>query len=133
MSALTHYAQNLVINALLRATNLTAPATVYLGLLTTVAANDNGTNTEVTGGSYARVACTWTAGSNQSNGCNTQNVANIVFPQATALWGTITGWFIADALTLGNTIEYGSFATAKQVTNGDTYEVLAGGIVITQH
>lgn len=133
MAALTHYSQAAVINALLRATNLTAPTTVYLGLLTTVAANDNGTNTEVTGGSYARVACTWTAPSNQTDGANTQNAANIVFPQATALWGNMNGWIVTDAPTGGNTLYYGSFTTVKQVASGDTYEVLAGSIVLTQH
>lgn len=55
--ALTDYAENKVIDAVLRGQALAAPATFYVRLNTT-ACSDSASGTEVTGGSYARVAVT---------------------------------------------------------------------------
>ncbi|MES2500135.1 MAG: hypothetical protein V4570_06350, partial [Pseudomonadota bacterium] len=57
MAALTDYAENKVLDAILRAQSLGAPATFYVGLFTS-APSDTGGGTEVSGGSYARVAVT---------------------------------------------------------------------------
>ena len=57
MSALTDFAENKVLDAVLRGQALGAPATLYVGLFT-ANPTDVGGGTEVTGGSYARVAVT---------------------------------------------------------------------------
>lgn len=97
------------------------PATLYVGLSTT-ACSDAATGTEVTGGSYARVAVTANstnfAGPTTNNGTVTNGGA-VTFPAPTASWGTVTHWFIADAATAGNLLWCAALTTAKTVNNGD--------------
>ena len=56
-AALTDFAENKTVDALLRAQAIGTPATHYVGLFTTCP-TDSTAGTEVTGGSYARVAVT---------------------------------------------------------------------------
>lgn len=75
---------------------------MYVGLYT-VTPNDAGTGgTEVSGGSYARQAITsgtgtWAAPA----GSGTSNSADVVFPAATADWGTIKSAALHSAATAG--------------------------------
>ena len=54
---MSNYLENALINATLRDTTYTSPATVYVSLWTTDP-TDAGSGTEVSGGSYARTAVT---------------------------------------------------------------------------
>ena len=105
MAALTNYTENLLLAHLFRTGTFAKPTTLYIGLATAVADAEAGTITEVTGGSYARVArnpldANWDAA--VANNGTTANTASIQFPAATADWGTITHFFIADAITGGS-------------------------------
>jgi hypothetical protein len=77
--------------------------TIYIGLFT-VAGIDAGTGfTEVTGGSYARVAttgATWNA-AGASAPSTVSNVGDIIFPPSTASWGSIVAAGAFDASTAG--------------------------------
>jgi len=86
MAEISNYLENAIINATLRNTTYTSPATVYVSLWTSDP-TDAGSGTEVSGGSYARTAVTFGA---PSGGVST-NSAAVEFPQATASWGII-GW-----------------------------------------
>ena len=86
MAEISNFLENAIINATLRNTTYTSPATVYVGLFTSDP-TDAGSGTEVSGGSYARTAVTFGA---PSNGTST-NSAAVEFPQATGSWGTV-GW-----------------------------------------
>jgi len=109
-----------------RNTTFTSPATVYLGLFTTDP-TDGGTGTEVSGGSYARQAITFSA---PSNGV-TSNNAQVTFPTATANWGTV-GWIgIYDALTSGNLLYHAPLTTSKTIANGDVFIVSSGNLTLT--
>ena len=55
MAEISNYLENAIINATLRATTYTSPATVYVSLWTTDP-TDAGSGTEVSGGSYARTS-----------------------------------------------------------------------------
>jgi hypothetical protein len=128
--ALSTYAQNKVIDWLLRGQSYTPPTTVYVALATTTS-SASGCGTEVSGGSYARVAITsslanWagtqgtttTAVSSGTTG-QTSNNAVITFPAPTATWGTIVGFCIFDASTSGDLIIYAPLTVSKSVNNGD--------------
>jgi hypothetical protein len=125
--------ENGIVNAL-RGTALTIPATLYVGL-STAACSDSGVGTEVSGGSYARVAVTtgtgaWAA-TNGTNGI-TSNVAAITFPAPTANWGTVTHWFIADASTAGNVYVCAALTSSRTINNGDGAPSFAiGALTIT--
>lgn len=130
MAALSDYLENKIIDYVLRGQAFTAPATVYVGLFTATP-SDTGGGTEVTGGSYARVAVTsslanWAgtqaaASTTASTGTSgtTSNNASITFPAPTANWGTITSIGIFDAATTGNLLIWGALTTNKTVNNGD--------------
>ena len=123
----TNYLENAIINHVLRAIALASPATVYVGLFT-AAPGEAGGGTEVTGGSYARVAVTFVAPTDGA----TDNSADVTFPTATANWGTVTHFAIFDALTLGNMLYYGALTTARTVNSGDQAKFLAGALDVAE-
>lgn len=110
------------------------PATVYFALWTTSLSDSStgGSSGEVSGTGYARVALdnnktTWSVA---AAGALENDVA-VTFPQATALWGTVTDMAIADAATNGDILGFDAVTTAKNIDNGDTAEFAIGDIDIT--
>lgn len=126
MAEMSNYLENALINATLRNTTYTSPATVYVGLFTSDP-TDAGSGTEVSGGSYARTAVTFGA---PSNGVTTNSGA-VEFPQATASWGTV-GWIgILDAATSGNLLYHTALDTSKTIDNGDIFKIAIGSLSVT--
>jgi hypothetical protein len=126
MSEMSNFLENALINATLRNTTYTSPATVYISLWTSDP-TDAGSGTEVSGGSYARTAVTMGA---PSNGVSL-NSADVTFPTATASWGTV-GWIgINDALTTGNLLYHTPLDTAKTIDSGDIFKITTGNLSVT--
>lgn len=126
MAEMSNYLENALINATLRNTTYTSPATVYVGLFTSDPTDAN-TGTEVSGGSYARTAVTFGA---PSNGVTT-NSAAVEFPQATGTWGTV-GWIgILDAATSGNLLYHTALDTSKTISSGDIFKISIGNLSVT--
>jgi len=126
MAEMSNYLENALINATLRNTSYTSPATVYIGLYTSDP-TDADTGTEVSGGSYARQAVTFGA---PSNGVST-NTAAIEFPQATGTWGTV-GWIgIEDASTGGNLLYHTALDASKTIATGDIFKIAIGSLSVT--
>ena len=126
MAEMSNYLENALINATLRATTFTSPATVYVGLYT-ADPTDAGTGTEVSGGSYARKSATFGA---PSNGASTTS-ADITFDQATASWGTIAYIGILDALTSGNLLYHTALDTSKAIDTGDIFKIASASLTVT--
>lgn len=134
MAAMSDYLENKLIDWLLRGQAFTAPATVYIGLLT-AAPSDTGGGTEATGGSYARVAvasslANWAgtqaaASASASTGTSgtTSNNNTITFPAPTAAWGVVTHIGIYDASTAGNLLFWAPLTISKTINNGDAAPV----------
>jgi hypothetical protein len=126
MAEISNYLENAIINATLRNTTYTSPATVYVSLWTSDP-TDAGSGTEVSGGSYARTSVTFGA---PSNGAST-NSAAVEFPQATSSWGTI-GWIgINDASTSGNLLYHTALDTSKTIDTGDIFKIASGNLSVT--
>jgi hypothetical protein len=126
MAEMSNFLENALINATLRNTTYTSPATVYVSLWTSDP-TDAGSGTEVSGGSYARTAVTMGA---PSNGVSL-NSADVTFPTATASWGTV-GWIgINDALTTGNLLYHTPLDTAKTIDSGDIFKISTGNLSVT--
>lgn len=123
----SNYLENAMINAVLRNTTYTSPATVYAALYTTDPTEaDSGT--EVSGGSYARQSVAFSAPSDGA----TSNSGTITFPTATANWGTITHIGIRDASTAGNLLYYGPMTASKTVGSGDVIKFDPGEIDVAE-
>lgn len=142
--SLTDVWEKKVLDLIFRNTNASAttPAgldasNLYVALFTT-APTDSTTGTEVSGGSYARVAVArsgtpgWTAASGTT--ALTDNSGAITFTTASADWGTIVAAGIcnssAGALST-DLIAWATLAVNKTVTTGDTFSFATGDLDIT--
>ena len=126
MAEMSNFLENALINATLRNTSYTSPATVYVGLYTSDPGEGN-TGTEVSGGSYARTAVTFGA---PSNGVSTNSGA-VTFPTATGTWGTVTHIGILDASTSGNLLYYTPLDASKAIASGDVFTISTGNLSVT--
>ena len=142
MGALSDYLENKLIDHLLRGQAYSAPATVYVGLLT-AAPSDSGGGTEVSGNNYARAsvasslanwAGTQSAGStiaSSGTGGTTSNNGTISFATPSASWGTVTHFGVYDASCSGNLLFWGALTISKTINNGDTVSFAAGALSFT--
>lgn len=142
MAAMSDYLENKLID-MLRGQAFSWPATVHVALFTGTPTDSTG-GTEVTGGSYARVAVTsslanWagtqSAGSTTASTGNTGTTSNnnaITFPAPTANWGSISGFALMDAASGGNMLIYGALNTPKTVNSGDAAPQFAAGALSFQ-
>jgi hypothetical protein len=126
MAAMSNYLENALINATLRNTTYTSPATVYVALYTSDPTDAN-TGTECTGASYARESMAFGA---PSNGAST-NSSDVEFDQATGAWGTITHFGILDALTSGNLLYHGALTSSKVIEDGDVFKFASAAVSVT--
>ena len=118
---------NTSLDALLGSSTLLG-STVWIGLLL---ANPNPDGTGVVepgGGSYSRVAIVndsghWPAASGRVK----THAANIVFPTASADWGTVVAVGVFSALSGGVLKLYDVLNEARIVKNGDGFDLVAGG------
>jgi len=126
MTAMSDYLENALINATLRGQTFTAPSTIYLALYTSDP-TDLGTGAEVTGGAYARQPVTFGLPANGASSV----AADVLFPIATAGWGTITHIGLFDAASAGNLLYYGALTNTKSIAANDQLKVAAGDITVT--
>lgn len=139
MGSMTDVGEKALLNYLFRNTAIGLDATNLWVALFTVTPTDSTTGTEVTGGSYARVAVVrtgagWDAASGASPG-TTQNTGAITFATATADWGVVTGFGVclslAGALST-DLVYWGALTASKTVSNGDTASFAIGALSVTQ-
>jgi hypothetical protein len=153
MTAFSDFAENKLIDWFFRAQAIgitgasaaagTGPSTLYVGLLT-AAPSDSAAGTEVSGGSYARVAVTsslanWagtqSAGSTTASsgtGGTTSNNNAITFPAPTANWGVVTHFAVYDAASAGNLLFYAALTVSKTINNGDAAPSFAAAALTFQ-
>lgn len=142
-TSLSDYLENKLIDAFLRGQAYTMPATTYVALATT-SGSDAACGTEVTGGSYARVAVTsslanWagtqgagtTVASSGSGGTTSNNNA-VTFPAPTANWGQVVEFCVFDAASSGNLLFRAALNTPKTINNGDAAPSFATGALTFQ-
>lgn len=126
MAEMSNYLENALVNATLRNTSYTSPASVYLALYTSDP-TDADSGTEVSGTSYARQEITF---GSPSDGVTT-NSAAIEFPQAGGSWGTVTHVGIRDADTAGNLLYHTALDASKTIATGDVFRIASGSLSVT--
>lgn len=115
---------------LFRGQTYTAPATMYLGQLTSIVDPKAGNVMEASYAGYARVAVTFAAPVSTSTDESIANAAEVVFPSKTDV-GTVTiyGLGVYDAATAGNLLDVsylgGNVAGSSKYVIG---EVTAAGV-----
>jgi len=142
--SLNDYAENKIADHVFRgaAFSESAPASYYIALFTT-SCTDAAVGTEVTGGSYARVAiarsqAAWngthgnaTGASSGTNG-TISNASAITFPAPTANWGSVTSFGVIDAVSSGNPIVCTDLTIAQTINNGDSAPAFSVGALTIQ-
>jgi len=133
MTAFTNYTEGEIVKHIFRTGSFTKPTTIYVGLMSAVTDGEAGTVTELTGGSYARVAvapgdANWAAPAG-GNG-TTSNVSTVTFPAATADWAAASHFGIWDASTAGNLLVYAALTAPRTITNGATASFAAGALTV---
>jgi hypothetical protein len=139
---MSDYLENRLVDQLFRGQAAPPTSTLYVGLLT-AAPSDTGGGTEVSGGSYARVAVTssftnWagtqsaasTVASTGTGGQTSNNTA-ITFPSPSATWGTVTHFGIYDAASAGNLLFWGALTISKTINQADTVTFPAASLSVT--
>lgn len=141
---LTDIYENKIADAMFRgqAFDSSTPANYYIALYTSPC-TDAAAGTEVTGGSYARVAvarslAAWNGTHGTNSGVSTgatgivSNAAVIQFAAPTANWGVVSAFAVTDALTAGNQVVCANLTTPKTINNGDAGPSFAIGALTVQ-
>ena len=127
MSKMSDYLEKKLLDHVLTNTPYTPPEYVYLALFTSDP-TDAGSGKEVTGGAYTRQEISFGAAS--SPGGTSSTIADLVFPVATANWGTVTHVGIYDAATAGNLLLHGALNTARTINIDNQLVILAGELTV---
>lgn len=132
MGSLTNVLENKILDHILGNTAYTQEANLYLCMCVadpTDGATGASMNEVANANGYARTEITaFDVASNRA----TENTNDIIFPEATGSWGTVTHWAIVDNPTYGSgeVIAYGSFSTSKSIIAGNIPQAAAGDIDI---
>lgn len=126
MAGFSDYLELEVLDHVFGGASYTAPATIYVALYT-VAPDDTGGGTEVSGGSYARQSMAFGTAASGS----ISNSGSVEFPTATADYGTVVAMGLFDASSAGNLLAYGDLTTSKTVSNGDVFRFNASSVTIS--
>ena len=128
MAGFSDYWENKILNHTFGKTSYTPP-TIYVALSTADPLDDASGLAEPTGDAYARVqtsASDWNAASDGT----LDNANNIIFPQATGNWGTITYFALFDAATGGDMLVHGALSQPQTIDSGNTVKFAAGDLDI---
>lgn len=129
MAGKSDYLEDKILNHILRATASTAPADVFLGLLSAVP-SDTGGGTEITGNAYARQDITFGAPS-PAGTCANSIAVN--FPAATpGAWATVVAVGVYDAVSAGNLLYWALLTPNQTVGINGILSFPIGQIVITE-
>ena len=128
MAGFSDYWENKILDHIFGKANY-SPPTIYVALSTSDPQDNASGLAEPGGDAYARVqtsASDW----NAASGGSLDNTTNIIFPQATGNWGTITHFALFDAATGGHLLMYGALSQPQTIDSGKTIKFAAGDLNI---
>jgi hypothetical protein len=132
MAGLSQYAQQELLDHMLKTGAWTAPTNIYVALFTATP-SDTGGGTEVSGVNYGRIICNgWDAATAASPSLAHNTAAiNFATPGAGG-WGTVTHFALFDSLSAGtNLLGWGALGTPKAINQNDTVSFAAGALDVT--
>lgn len=113
-----------ILTHLLRTGSWSKPATLYAALFTVMPGEDGTGGTEVTGGSYARVACGPSDAWWSAAGANLQRIQ---FATPTADWGLVLGWGLFTASSGGTHLVARELEEPVNVKTGESAVAFEAG------
>jgi hypothetical protein len=129
----SNYLENALLDHVFGGGDYARPATLYIALFTVSPGETGIAGTEVSGGSYQRLAVT----NNPTNfpaasGGSKSNGTTFTFVTATASWGTVAAFAVMDDPTSGNELYYGDISTPKLIDVGDTAKFNPGDLSFSE-
>ena len=126
---LTNATKARLLNGLYGNTAVAPAANLFVALSTTTPTATGGNFTRPVGGAYADVEVTnnatnWPAATDADPSVKS-NGTEVVFPEATASWGEITHWGVAETAD-GTVVDWAPLDVAKTVDEGDTAKFEVG-------
>lgn len=121
------YLDNAVLGAAVLQIPFTPPSVIYVALFT-VSPTPSGGGTEISGAGYGRQTVTF---GTASSGQVVSNVG-VVFPVATAPYGTIVAFALYDASSGGNLLYFGNLSTSRSVLTGDQVTFPSGQLILLE-
>ena len=130
------YLEGKILDHIFGIASFTVPGTVYVGLHKGDPTDTGGSGSEVSGGSYARVAITNDATGWSRSVLTVTNDGVVTFPTPSADWATsgneVTHITIWDASTSGNLLFSGALSVPRIILNGDPVSIAAGQLQIVE-
>lgn len=131
MAGLSQYAQQELLDHILKTGAYTPPTNIYVALFT-APPSDTGGGTEVVGGNYGRIVCNGWDAATAASPSLAHNTAAINFATPSAGWGLVTHFALFDAISGGtNLLGWGALGTPKTINSGDTVSFAAGALDVT--
>lgn len=132
MGSLSNFAEQAAINHISTNSAYTPAANLFLALCTgdpTDAGTGASMNEAADANGYARTGITFDAAGSRA----IVQAADVVFPEASGSWGTISHWAIVDSGThgAGNMLAYGAFNASFTLVSGNIRTVPDGEITIS--
>jgi len=123
---------NKLLDHVFKVAEYTPETNLYIALFTSSPTDDGVSGSEVSGGGYVREICNaWDASAAGAS----QNTADVDFPKATALWGTITHVLLlnhlTDAPSATNTLIWATITPNRIIGIDDDTQYAAGAFDIT--
>jgi hypothetical protein len=123
--SLSDFAEAKVLDLIFKGATWTQLASGPWVALFTTAPTDSAAGTEVTGGSYARVAKARGSTHFQRSGNQVTNKTLVTFPTATAPWGTVVAVGVLDAASGGNLIAWAPLPQPRTIGTGSAFTLPA--------
>lgn len=118
---MSNYLEVALLNHIFRAETYTPPNDIYLALYT-AGPSDDGTGTEVAGGSYARQVCTYSSAVSPDGKISNDITLSFLNMPACTIVGTAT----CDSLTVGNVLTFDPLSVSRVVVAGENLSVVIG-------
>jgi len=117
-----------ILDHVLKVAPLAVDTNLYLALYT-VAPTDAGGGTELSGDAYVRVVCnSW---SPSVAGGLSANAIEVLFPEATADWGTVVAFAVWNALTGGTFKMWADLTVNRTILDKDSVRFNIGELIVT--
>lgn len=134
----TAYLSKALLDHVLGGPNYVRPANIWF-VLSTSAFDPNATGSacdEVVGGAYGRLefandTTTWGSASAAAPSLKSNN-DDLVWPTATASWGTPLSVYVADAATAGHLLYGADLSDTAEVAISDVFKILAGTYIFSE-
>jgi hypothetical protein len=127
MTALSNYAESLVIRWLFDDVAVTRPTSWFVALHT-ADPGETGATGELSGNGYARQSATFTE---DTNGL-VDNDADITFgPNTGSNWGLVSHVSVWDAVSVGNCLAKGALSSSVTINVNDSLKIAAGALDVS--